>query len=381
MKLLTLVSSLMAVTSAAPQGYTLPEPSGSNNSINDCKDGEILHVDGRCVVPKITRHLFLFNAPEQSHVYGPPPVIPPPKINHNVLFIQAGQRGPEPIIVPPPRQRNTVYILSNKSDQGQRVIEFPAPPSKSPEVYFINYGEGDNPTLPGGIDFQTALNSAVQGDSQLIVGAEQFTEDDAESLEVGDGSVNINETNIGDGNVVNYDNFASNGESVPIHLGLQNGETHPSTDHDPSSIDDGGNSNGNTGIVAMSLEQQEVDKSGESYFPPTHEVFTPSKNDAILVSGGEVKISDEYLASLSDSTSQAGVPLELQTGVSNPNVEYILPSDNVNSQSGGVGNLLNIADFNSNNRATISETSHPKTPDNGDNTPSGLYLAPHNEAT
>ena len=33
-----------------------------------------------------------------------------------------------------------------------------------PEVFFVNYKDGENPTLPGGIDLQTALTQAATGE-------------------------------------------------------------------------------------------------------------------------------------------------------------------------------------------------------------------------
>ncbi|XP_042219320.1 DNA-directed RNA polymerase II subunit rpb1-like, partial [Homarus americanus] len=172
MNLLVLISTLLAATAADFQGYSVPTPPPVTYSSGGCKDREILHVDGTCVVPTINRRLFLYTVPELPPSYGPPPHIPPPKVDQNILFIRTpeGGQGPEPIIVPPPRQQHVVYVLNKQSDQSQRVIEVPAPPSENPEVYFVNYGEGDNPTLPGGIDFQTALNSAIQGDGQVIAG-------------------------------------------------------------------------------------------------------------------------------------------------------------------------------------------------------------------
>nr|XP_027209559.1 uncharacterized protein LOC113803053 [Penaeus vannamei] len=139
-----------------------------------CREGEILHVDGSCVVPIVTRNVFVYDAPEQPQgESGPPPSIPPPRVDHNILFVRIPEEGPgpEPIIVPPPKQENIVYVL-NKSggDGGQRVIVTVAPPS-NPEVYFVNYEEGENPTLPIGVDLQTALQAAAEAGGQVIGGS------------------------------------------------------------------------------------------------------------------------------------------------------------------------------------------------------------------
>nr|XP_027217931.1 uncharacterized protein LOC113810452 [Penaeus vannamei] len=119
-------------------------------------------------------NVFVYDAPEQSQQpSGPPPSVPPPRVDHNILFVRLpeGGAGPEPIIVPPPRQENIVYVL-NKNDGagGQRVIEVTAPPATNPEVYFVNYEEGENPTLPIGVDLETALNAAASAGGQVIGG-------------------------------------------------------------------------------------------------------------------------------------------------------------------------------------------------------------------
>lgn len=37
-------------------------------------------------------------------------------------------------------------------------------------VYFVNYNGGENPILPGGIDLQTALESAIKVGGKVIEG-------------------------------------------------------------------------------------------------------------------------------------------------------------------------------------------------------------------
>ncbi|XP_047487188.1 uncharacterized protein LOC125037997 [Penaeus chinensis] len=140
------------------------------DSIIVCKEGEILHVDGTCVVPEVSRKVFVFDVPQQEQLTGPPPSVPPPKVDHNILFVRLPEEGlgPEPIVVPPPRQNNIVYVLNKQGEQSQRVIEVPAPPPSEPEIYFVNYEEGENPTLPGGVDLHTALGSAAETGGEVI---------------------------------------------------------------------------------------------------------------------------------------------------------------------------------------------------------------------
>ncbi|XP_042219235.1 uncharacterized PE-PGRS family protein PE_PGRS54-like [Homarus americanus] len=255
MKLLVFVSILVAAASAALQSYNLPTQSEATQSIptqsestplnGGCKEGEVLNVFGSCVVPTVSRQVFLFTIPEQPESYGPSPEIPPPRVEHNILFIRTpeGGQGPEPIIVPPPRQQHVVYVLNKQSDQSQRVIEVPAPPSENPEVYFVNYGEGDNPTLPGGIDFQTALNSAIQGDGQVIAGAGGLSDNNG-------GTFNGNRNGQG---------FVSNGESAEDYssAGGNTGFIDNSERNHAVEVSFGGN-NGFQGVVV------DTDNSGNS---------------------------------------------------------------------------------------------------------------------
>nr|XP_027234272.1 uncharacterized protein LOC113825621 [Penaeus vannamei] len=135
-----------------------------------CSNGQVLHVDGRCVAPRVNRRVFLYDVPRTPTPTGPPPFIPAPTVETNLLFIRTpeGGQGPDPIVVPPPQQEHVVYILNKQSEEGQKVIEVPAPPPSDPEVYFVNYAEGENPTLPIGVDLQTALDAASAGSGQVV---------------------------------------------------------------------------------------------------------------------------------------------------------------------------------------------------------------------
>ncbi|XP_063614835.1 peroxidase-like protein 2 [Penaeus indicus] len=197
MKFTGLLLTVAAAAFAAPQGYDLGAPSGEGLSdgagllaggtgaggadlgsgegaITGCRDGEVLHVDGTCVIPEITRKVYLFNVPEQEQAVGPPPSIPPPAVEHNILFVRLPEEGPapEPIVLPPPRQNNIVYVLNKQDQQVQRVIEVPAQPQADPEIYFVNYQDGENPTLPIGVDLETALSSAAAAGGQVLGGDE-----------------------------------------------------------------------------------------------------------------------------------------------------------------------------------------------------------------
>lgn len=188
---------LVASTYGIPQGYQLPDGNGfatgseesfgedshekehaggNGGSVGGCKEGEILHVDGTCATPIITRKVYLYDPPDiPAGPIGPPPSAPPPKVDRNVFLVSLPKKTPplEPIIVPPPRQTSIVYVLNKKEEEVPKVVEVEAPPASNPEVYFVNYQEGENPTLPIGVDLETALSAAV-GAGEVLGAAAGF---------------------------------------------------------------------------------------------------------------------------------------------------------------------------------------------------------------
>ncbi|CAL4099316.1 unnamed protein product [Meganyctiphanes norvegica] len=178
MKILVICSLLCVAANGMPQGgYQAPYPIGGSNVLGSgisCDEGEVLNVDGSCSRPVVTRNIFVYAAPEQPRPIQGPVSVPPPKVDYNIVFVRAPESNAaaEPIIVPPPQQRTLVYVLSKKqADGGQRVIEVPAGPASNPEVYFVNYGPGENPQLPGGVNLQTALGAAASPGASIGGGA------------------------------------------------------------------------------------------------------------------------------------------------------------------------------------------------------------------
>nr|XP_027223499.1 uncharacterized protein LOC113815671 [Penaeus vannamei] len=157
---------------AVPQGYKLPKPSGPSFKPGGCGSGQVRHADGRCVRPEVHSRVFLYDVPANQGPSTQPKYVPRPKLERNVIFVRLpeGAQGPAPIVVPPPQQQHVVFVLNKQSEQNQQVIELPAPPASNPEVFFVNYAEGENPSLPIGVDLQTALNSASQGSGQVVGG-------------------------------------------------------------------------------------------------------------------------------------------------------------------------------------------------------------------
>ncbi|XP_037792185.1 pupal cuticle protein 36-like [Penaeus monodon] len=195
MKFIGILLILAVTASAAPQGYNLGAPSSSGlasgpgstaggtttdgdfvigGAATGCQEGEVLHVDGTCATPEITRKIYVFDVPEQERPVGPPPSIPPPAVDHNILFVRLPEEAPapDPIVLPPPRQNNIVYVLNKQEEQAQRVIEVPAQPQADPEIYFVNYQDGENPTLPLGVDLETALGAAATAGGQVLGGVD-----------------------------------------------------------------------------------------------------------------------------------------------------------------------------------------------------------------
>ncbi|XP_042858030.1 loricrin-like [Penaeus japonicus] len=96
---------------AAPQGYSVGRPSGPGSKIGDSSlsfrargsgpgfgsggygHGQVLHVDGRCVTPRVNRKVYLYDAPPAPVSYGPPPYIPEPTIDTNIVFIRTPEGG------------------------------------------------------------------------------------------------------------------------------------------------------------------------------------------------------------------------------------------------------------------------------------------------
>ncbi|CAL4117498.1 unnamed protein product, partial [Meganyctiphanes norvegica] len=189
MNCLIVFSILLASALASPQGYGAPPPpppppsnggygappppppsNGGYGGGPQCRDGEVINVDGKCARPEVSRSVYVYDAPEQEVPHSYPPQVPPPKVEVDIVFVKTPEalEGQEPIVVPPPQKKTLVYVLSKKQEQeGQQVIEVPSGPKEKPEVYYVNYNDGENPSLPGGISLQDALNAASQTGQEI----------------------------------------------------------------------------------------------------------------------------------------------------------------------------------------------------------------------
>lgn len=86
---------------------------------------------------------------------------PEPEVNIDVILVKTPESHGfvDPIVVPPPEQKTVVYVLSKRPKVKPEIIEVPSE-VQEPEVYFVNYDDGENPKLPGGIDLRTALTQS-----------------------------------------------------------------------------------------------------------------------------------------------------------------------------------------------------------------------------
>ncbi|XP_068218569.1 serine-rich adhesin for platelets-like [Palaemon carinicauda] len=136
-----------------------------------CPNDQIRHVDGKCATPEISRRIFVIDAPKPAPGAFSKQEIPPPKVEENTIFIRSAETNKrmDPIIVPPPLRKDTIYIIGGKSrSQNQRLIEVAPSPHHRPEVYFLNYNDGQIPALPDGLDLERALSSAIPIEGTVI---------------------------------------------------------------------------------------------------------------------------------------------------------------------------------------------------------------------
>jgi len=149
------------------QGSSIGDIVLGTNFGRPCNGDEVRNVLGACVLPEISRNIFVYAAPKVIPSPTPRPILPKPEVHYDFVFVKTADQDKQndPILVPPPQQKTLVYVLSKKQEQdGESIIQAPFTPAARPEVFYVNYGEGDNPQLPGGVDLETALSSgATQG--------------------------------------------------------------------------------------------------------------------------------------------------------------------------------------------------------------------------
>ncbi|XP_050725666.1 uncharacterized protein LOC127003268 [Eriocheir sinensis] len=139
---------------------------GPEERARACKRGQVLQVDGTCHYPVVHRKVFVYAAPATPKPNVRPPKLPKPEVLHNVVFIRAPepQEDPEPIVIPPPRSDNVVYVLNKQQKKEQKVVKVPTPPQEAPQVYFINYKDGQDLLRKGASLGILGESSSSEGD-------------------------------------------------------------------------------------------------------------------------------------------------------------------------------------------------------------------------
>jgi len=185
---------------------------GRGVSFGGCPNGEARAYDGSCVKAKVTRNLFLYTAPKHQVETLKPKDIPSPKVHVNYVFVRTQDNisSRRPVVVPPPKQKTLVYVLSRRpSAAEQEVIEVDSKPI-APELFFVQYNEGEDAELPGGVSLQEALSASVQEGTAFSSGGGSSGESSSGGGSSGSFSSGGRESsssghsNIGIGNSINY---------------------------------------------------------------------------------------------------------------------------------------------------------------------------------
>ena len=126
-------------------------------------EGETKQRNGSCAPAEVTRKISLHSAPKilENGLQG---MHSNPKLHYNFVVVKvpkADENSKHPV-VPPPQQKTHIFVLNKETEsENQEYINTPSQHVES-KVFFINYKEGDNPDLPGGIKLQEALSQPEQ---------------------------------------------------------------------------------------------------------------------------------------------------------------------------------------------------------------------------
>jgi len=164
-------------TSGAPGSSTgttgTSTGAGSLAMGNGCRPGQSLDKDGKCVMAEVTRNMFLFDAPEIETYANLAALKEKPKLHYNYVFV----RTPSLFDVskafskPASKQKTLVYVLTKKPTlEEQRELAKSQKPV-SPEVFFVNYNDGENLNLPGGVSLEEALSQSSKTGQVVNTGA------------------------------------------------------------------------------------------------------------------------------------------------------------------------------------------------------------------
>lgn len=107
------------------------------SEVNSCREGRIRHLDGTCITPRVQQNLFFFDFPKQPTI--PPRVVPPFKIDHNILLIPIPEESLDLKHVRSPGPFSVVYVLNNNKRLSQYDIESLNYLPPEPTFQFISY--------------------------------------------------------------------------------------------------------------------------------------------------------------------------------------------------------------------------------------------------
>merc|ERR1719244_962751 len=130
--------------------------------VETCQGGRIRDALGNCVEPIVTRKINLYHAPQASARFVAASRVPTPKVNYNYVFLRTNNAVVDntPVVVPPAQQKTLVYLLNKDAGTHQQEVIEVQGSDDEPEVFVVNYQDGVNQQLPGGIDLRTALSQS-----------------------------------------------------------------------------------------------------------------------------------------------------------------------------------------------------------------------------
>ena len=164
---------------SSPSSHSLSHGYRNSHYGQECGDGQVTHVDGSCVTPSVTRRVYVFEAPKLPRHPTPPPLLPPPRIVKNILYVRTPEEPPPPPpLILPPIEKNIVYILNKQREVEQKIIEAPVRQEETPEVYFVDYAAHDNLNLPSGGDLRSALALTSLDSSEESEEEEEYGKED-----------------------------------------------------------------------------------------------------------------------------------------------------------------------------------------------------------
>ncbi|CAL4091309.1 unnamed protein product, partial [Meganyctiphanes norvegica] len=306
-----------------------------NKGNNRCGRGLVQNAHGTCVQPEVTRNVFVYAAPKMPHEGTNTSLeVPRPKIEYNLVFVRTpkGNSKGEPIIVPPPQQKTLVYVLSKNNDNGtQEIIEVPTGPKHDPEVYYVNYDEGDNPILPGGIELKNALSTTVQpGQTVNDAPIGNLLKDDIANDNIGS---TANAASSTDNTIVNGIELIESAEGI-IASTLTNNQNTEQTDNNYGNAN---NQNGHNSHVDVQIITG--DRSDNGFI----------SNDVGLNTADEIvqQIVGNFDGPLSNDNLRAPVSAINSSNGFNPgSVNFVTNGEGPNFREAPVGNINSDNGFN-----------------------------------